>query len=187
MLKCCIRDPTITCLRCCSTWSWAPWPLFKDTVMIRSLYMQTLAGEHIYSVSGCVYKRFMLVWTWNCCLSSWKPMGVVIVLRASQNSLHQHETQLRIWEINNLRSHQCQGTQLWETCKSISCNKNLSTYSNFEITNTLVILPINYLKVCLSGNVSLLCQEDTIVTIRVSAKVTTVIYWWWGNRSGLGL
>jgi len=32
--------------------------------------MQTLAGEHIYSVSGCVYKWFILVWTWNYCLSS---------------------------------------------------------------------------------------------------------------------
>lgn len=42
-----------------------------------------------------------------------------LFLWAPQNSLHKHETQLRIWEINNLRSHQCQGRQLWGTCK---CN-----------------------------------------------------------------
>ena len=37
----------MSCFRSCSTWSWTPWPLFKDTVMIRSLYMQTLAGEQL--------------------------------------------------------------------------------------------------------------------------------------------
>ena len=41
----------LICSRLCTVWSWAPWPLFKDTVMIKSLYKHWQVGRVCPDVS----------------------------------------------------------------------------------------------------------------------------------------
>ena len=79
--------------------------------MIRSLYMQTLAGEH--SVSGCVYNsselETVVSQTESCA------MGGGDCFCGHPRTVF---TNMNSYTCDNLRSHQYQGRQLWGTRES---------------------------------------------------------------------